>query len=67
MTHNHFQEITDPCVNRGANPPLIATIVLALCACVSNADGWVDGERYGNAKLDRLRTFFSFKNEIDSP
>ena len=39
-------------------------IFLTLCACISDADGWVDVERDENGKIDRLRTFFPFKNAI---
>jgi hypothetical protein len=53
-------------VNREANHPLIEMIFLTLCASISDADGGVDVDRYGNATLDWLRTFFPFKNGISS-
>jgi hypothetical protein len=62
-TYNHVEEITDPRVNRGANHPLIE-MILSHCACISDAEGGVDVDRYGNATLDWLRTFFLFKNGI---
>jgi hypothetical protein len=64
--YNHFEEVTDPRVNRGANHPLIEMIFLTLCASICDAEGWVDVERYGNAKLDWLRKFFPFQNGIPS-
>ncbi|MFM7930299.1 MAG: transposase family protein, partial [Pirellula sp.] len=64
--YNHFEEVTDPRVNRGANHPLIEMIFLTLCASICDAEGWVDVERYGNAKLDWLRKFFPFENGIPS-
>ena len=41
-------------------------IFVTLCACLSDADGWVDVERYGKAKLDWLRKFFPFESGIPS-
>jgi predicted transposase YbfD/YdcC len=64
--YNHFEEVTDPRVNRGANHPLIEMIFLTLCASICDAEGWVDVERNGNAKLDWLRKFFPFENGIPS-
>lgn len=51
-TCNHFENITDPRVDRSMNYSLTETIFLILCACISDAQGWVDVERYGKAKLD---------------
>jgi predicted transposase YbfD/YdcC len=65
-TYKHFEEITDPRINRGANYPLTEMIFLTLCATISDADGWVDVERYGKAKLDWLRKFFPFEFGIPS-
>lgn len=48
-TYNHFENITDPRVDRGTNYPLTEMIFLTLCACISDAQGWVDVERYGKA------------------
>ncbi len=65
-TYNHFENVTDPRVNRGKNYPLIEMIFVTLCACISDADGWVDVERYGKAKLDWLRKYFPFEHGIPS-
>lgn len=65
-TYNHFENVTDPRVNRGNNYPLIEMIFVTLCACISDADGWADVERYGKAKLDWLRKFLPFENGIPS-
>ncbi len=37
-----------------------------LCVGVVKLAGWVDVERYGNVKLDGLRTFFPSKNGFPS-
>ena len=65
-TCKHFEEITDPRINRGANYPLMEMIFLTLCATICDADGWADVERYGKAKLDWLRKFFPFEFGIPS-
>ena len=65
-TYKHFEEITDPRINRGANYPLMEMIFLTLCATICDADGWADVERYGKAKLDWLRKFFPFEFGIPS-
>lgn len=65
-TYNHFENITDPRVDSGTNYPLTEMIFLTLCACISDAQGWVDVERYGKAKLDWLRKYFPFENGIPS-
>ena len=39
-------------------------IFLTFCACILDADGWVDVEHYRNAKDDWLRTFLLFKHGI---
>ncbi|MDX1925456.1 MAG: ISAs1 family transposase [Pirellulaceae bacterium] len=65
-TYNHFENVTDPRVNRGNNYPLIEMIFVTLCACISDADGWADVERYGKAKLAWLRKYFPFDNGIPS-
>lgn len=65
-TCNHFENVTDPRVNRGKNYPLIEMIFLTLCACIADADGWADVERYGKAKLDWLRKHFPFEHGIPS-
>jgi predicted transposase YbfD/YdcC len=57
QTYKHFEKITDPRINRGANHSLIEMIFLTLCATICGADSWADVERYGVAKLDWLRKF----------
>jgi predicted transposase YbfD/YdcC len=66
QTYKHFEKITDPRINRGANYPLMEMIFLTLCATISDANGWADVERYGKAKIDWLRKFFPFEFGIPS-
>ena len=65
-TYNHFVNVTDPRINRGKNYPLIEMIFVTLCACIADANGWADVERYGKAKLDWLRKYFPFEHGIPS-
>ncbi|XZE56626.1 ISAs1 family transposase [Planctomycetaceae bacterium SH139] len=65
-TVQHFENVTDPRVNRGANYLLIEMIFVTLCACISDADGWADVERYGKTKIEWLRKYFPFENGIPS-
>lgn len=64
--YKHFENITDPRVNRGVNFPLIEMIFLTLAATICDANCWADVERYGNAKLDWLRKYFPFLEGIPS-
>ena len=65
-TYNHFENITDPRVDRGANHSLKEMIFVALCATICGADSWTDVERYGNTKIDWLRRFIKLDNGVPS-
>lgn len=65
-TYNHFENITDPRVDRGANHSLKEMIFVALCATICGADSWADVERYGNTKIDWLRKFIKLDNGVPS-
>ena len=66
QTYKHFENITDPRINRGANHSLSEMIFLTLCATICGADSWADVERYGNAKLDWLRKFVALPYGVPS-
>ena len=65
-TYNHFENITDPRVNRGSNYNLIEMVFVALCACLCDANSWADVERYGKAKLSWLRKFVPLAGGVPS-
>ena len=65
-TYNHFENITDPRVDRGANHSLKEMIFVALCATICGAASWADVERYGNTKIDWLRKFIKLDNGVPS-
>ena len=62
----HFENLTDPRVERSRRHVLQDMLVVALCATIANCNHWVDVERYGNAKLDFLRRFLELPNGIPS-
>jgi predicted transposase YbfD/YdcC len=45
---------------------LLDIITIALCAVICGADGWVEVEEFGKAKLDWLRTFLDLPHGIPS-
>ena len=66
LISKHFEDITDPRVNRGHNYCLIELIFLAVCATISRAEGWADIERWGNSKLKWLRQYLPYEKGIPS-
>ena len=62
----HFSEVTDPRKDRTKEHKLIDIIVIAICAVICGAEGWVDIELYGNSKLHWLSTFLELPNGIPS-
>src|SRR5438876_3070614 len=62
----HFENLTDPRMERTRRHVLQDILVVALCAMIANANTWVDIERFGKAKLDFLRRFLELPNGIPS-
>src|SRR5260370_41152091 len=62
----HFENLTDPRMQRTSRHVLQDLIVLALCAMIANANTWVDIERFGKSKLDFLRGFLELPSGIPS-
>jgi predicted transposase YbfD/YdcC len=62
----HFENLTDPRVERCRRHVLQDMLVIALCATIANCNHWADVERYGNAKLAFLRRFLELPNGIPS-
>jgi predicted transposase YbfD/YdcC len=61
-----FANLTDPRVDRSKRHALLDIIILAVCATLGNADGWVDIECFANAKIDFFRTFLELPHGIPS-
>ncbi len=61
---DHFEQMTDPRVERSQRHKLIDIITIAICAVICGADTWVDIESYGRAKLEWLKQFLELPNGI---
>jgi predicted transposase YbfD/YdcC len=62
----HFADLKDPRLDRTRLHNLMDILIIALCAVISGADGWLDIAAYGVAKYDWLRTFLELPNGIPS-
>ena len=62
----YFAELTDPRVERTKRHLLLDILVIALCAVICGAEGWVDLEAYGKAKEAWLRQFLVLPHGIPS-
>jgi predicted transposase YbfD/YdcC len=62
----HFAALPDPRVARARRHELLDLLTIARCAVLCGADGWVDVEAFGKAKLAWLRTFLPLPNGIPS-
>jgi predicted transposase YbfD/YdcC len=63
---HHFADLTDPRIDRSRLHELLDIVAIAICAVVAGADSWDDIEDFGNAKIDRLKTFLALPNGIPS-
>lgn len=61
-----FEELTDPRIERSRVHDLFEMVVVAICATVAGSNSWTDIERFGNERLDWLRTFLRLENGIAS-
>ena len=62
----HFSKVSDPRKDRTKDHKLIDIIVIAICAVICGAEGWVDVELFGKSKLSWLKTFLELPNGIPS-
>jgi predicted transposase YbfD/YdcC len=64
--HQHFALLRDPRRDRTRHHQLLDILTIALCAVICGADGWVEIEAFGQAKLPWLRTFLDLPHGIPS-
>lgn len=64
--YEHFENVTDPRLNRGANYPLVEMVFVALCGAICDCNSWVDIAAFGQAKLVWFRKFLPFERGIPS-
>ena len=57
----HFEQLDDPRQSGKVWYPLDEVLLLCLLAVLAGADGWVEVEEFGQAKLAFLRRFRAFK------
>jgi len=62
----YFGDLPDPRVERCKHHKLLDIVTIAICAVISNADGWTDIEAYGRAKETWLRQFLELPAGIPS-
>src|SRR5512145_2287712 len=63
---DYFKEIADPRVERTKVHQLMDILVIAVCAIICGADGWVSVEAFGKAKIAWLKTFLDLPDGIPS-
>lgn len=61
-----FSAMTDPRIDRSKEHLLLDIIVIAVCAVICGANGWVDIASYGASKHSWLKTFLALPNGIPS-
>ena len=62
----HFSILTDPRIDRTKDHALHDILVIALCAMLCGAEGFVDFEDFGNARRDWFLTMLELPNGIPS-
>ncbi|HTH47219.1 MAG TPA: ISAs1 family transposase [Candidatus Limnocylindria bacterium] len=66
MIRTHFADLEDPRIDRTRRHELLDIVVIAVCAVICGAEGWVDIADYGVAKQVWLRTFLRLPQGIPS-
>jgi predicted transposase YbfD/YdcC len=62
----YFATIDEPRIDRTKDHTLLDIIIIAICAVLCGADGWVDVEEFGKTKRAWLETFLALPNGIPS-
>jgi predicted transposase YbfD/YdcC len=62
----HFADLEDPRIDRTRRHDLMDILVIAICAVICGAEGWVDIANYGVAKRAWLQTFLALPQGIPS-
>jgi hypothetical protein len=66
VIEEHFRQVKDPRMDRTKDHKRIDILVIAICAIICGAEGWVDIELYDKNKLHWLKTFLNLPNGIPS-
>ena len=62
----HFDDVTDPRIDRHKEHALLDIIGLTICAVVAGADTFVGISRFGASRKEWLKQFLELKNGIPS-
>ena len=62
----HFENLTDPRVNRTKDHDLIDVLIIAVCTLLCAGESFNDMEDFGQAKQDWFKTFLRLRNGIPS-
>jgi hypothetical protein len=62
----HFQALEDPRPERTRLHSPLDMVAITVCAVICGADSWVEVEKYGTARHDRLAGFLRLPNGIPS-
>ena len=62
----YFATVEEPRIERTRDHTLLDIIIIAICAVICGADGWVDVEEFGKTKSAWLQTFLELPNGIPS-
>jgi len=61
-----FTDLEDPRIDRKKLYPMSEILFTTLCAVISGAEGWLDVENFGKAKIDFLKQHLAYKNGMPS-
>lgn len=62
----HFAALPDPRDARGKDHRLLDILVIAICAAICGAEGWVEVEEFGKAKQEWFASFLPLPHGIPS-
>ena len=62
----HFEDLTDPRVERTKDHDLIDVLIIAVCTLLCGGESFNDMEDFGHAKYDWFKTFLCLRNGIPS-
>jgi len=62
----YFATVEEPRIERTRDHALLDIIIIAICAVICGADGWVDVEEFGKTKRAWLERFLDLPNGIPS-
>jgi predicted transposase YbfD/YdcC len=66
IVHKHFENVTDPRLDRGHNHNLLEMIFVTLTAAICGAQGWADVERFAKSKIEWFRRYVPLDYGIPS-